>query len=246
MIRRHTWKPPFIGNSRASPRAVSGRSGAPRKRLVVSPAQLGGTRREVPGSDGLPQVRKDLGGPEHARKAAAVPRRTGRCAAGPAEYGESWIARSQISSRCKPPSTGKTSEPVPCPALVSRSCRRNLRGTGRCPVRAFKEMSGPPTFRSTRTTGTNAGSPTGRESYGDGGPVVVAGVTTCQGVRESRTQDEGGQVTGHQDREVRVMRNAEADLDALCGRVPQHGHWRARCSETGTAGSGRGPLEKMT
>ena len=25
------------------------------------------------------------------------------------------------------------------------------------------------------------GSPTGHESYGDGGPVVVAGVTTCQG-----------------------------------------------------------------
>jgi hypothetical protein len=103
---------------------------APRKRLVVSPAQLGGTRREVPGSDGLPQVRKDLGGPEHARKAAAVPRRTGRRVAGPAEYGESWIARSQISRRCKPPSTGKTSEPVLRPASVSLICRCNLRGAG--------------------------------------------------------------------------------------------------------------------
>lgn len=48
-----------------------------------------------------------------------------------------------------------------------------------------------------RTTGTNAGSPTGRESYGDGGLVVVAGVTTCQGGRESRLQGEGGQVTEH-------------------------------------------------
>jgi hypothetical protein len=120
-----------------------------------------------------------------------------RGAAGPVEYGESWIARCLISRRCKPPSTGKTSEPVPCPALVFRICRRNLRGAGRCPVRVFKEMSGPPTFRSTRTTGTNAGSPTGRESYGDGGLVVVAGVTTCQGVRENRKQGEGGQVTGH-------------------------------------------------
>src|SRR5690348_11677934 len=70
-------------------------------------------------------------------------------------------------------------------------------GRGRCPVRACKEMSWPPTFRSTRTPGTNAGSPTGRESYGDGGLVVVAGVTTCQGVRESRTQGEGGQVIRH-------------------------------------------------
>ena len=48
-----------------------------------------------------------------------------------------------------------------------------------------------------RTTGTNVGSPTGRESYGDGGLVVVAGVTPGQGGRESRPQGEGGQVIGH-------------------------------------------------
>jgi hypothetical protein len=41
------------------------------------------------------------------------------------------------------------------------------------------------------------GSPTGRESYGDGGPVVVAGVTPGQGGRESRPQGEGVQVIGH-------------------------------------------------
>ena len=34
-----------------------------------------------------------------------------------------------------------------------------------------------------RIAGTNAGSPTGREPYGDRGPVVVAGVMTCQGGR---------------------------------------------------------------
>ena len=48
-----------------------------------------------------------------------------------------------------------------------------------------------------RATGTNVGSPTGRESYGDGGLVVVVGVTSDQGGRESRPQGEGGQVTGH-------------------------------------------------
>jgi hypothetical protein len=48
-----------------------------------------------------------------------------------------------------------------------------------------------------RTTETNAGSPVGREPYGDGGLVVVAGVTTGQGGRESRLQGEGGQVIGH-------------------------------------------------
>jgi hypothetical protein len=40
------------------------------------------------------------------------------------------------------------------------------------------------------------GSPTGRESYGDGGLVVVAGVTPGQGGRERRPQGEGGQVIG--------------------------------------------------
>ena len=41
------------------------------------------------------------------------------------------------------------------------------------------------------------GSPKGREPYGDGGPVVVVGVTTRQGGRESRPQGEGGQVIGY-------------------------------------------------
>jgi transposase len=48
-----------------------------------------------------------------------------------------------------------------------------------------------------RTAETNAGSPVGREPYGDGGLTVVAGVTTGQGGRESRPQGEGGQVIGH-------------------------------------------------
>ena len=47
-----------------------------------------------------------------------------------------------------------------------------------------------------RMTGTNVGSSTGREPYGDGGLVVVVGVTPHQGVRESRTQGEGEQVVG--------------------------------------------------
>src|SRR5207244_795413 len=38
-----------------------------------------------------------------------------------------------------------------------------------------------------RTTRTNAGSPTGCEPQGDGVPVVVVGVTTHQGGRESRS-----------------------------------------------------------
>ena len=49
-----------------------------------------------------------------------------------------------------------------------------------------------------RTTRTNAGSPVGRESYGDGGLVVVAGVTTGQGDGNADSQGEGAQVTEHE------------------------------------------------
>jgi hypothetical protein len=59
-----------------------------------------------------------------------------------------------------------------------------------------------------RRTGTNAGSPTGRESPGDRGPVVVAGVTPRQGGRESRPQGEGGQAV-KDDRMPGGMRNAQ-------------------------------------
>ncbi|WP_206061040.1 DDE-type integrase/transposase/recombinase [Nonomuraea basaltis] len=46
------------------------------RRMVVSPVQPGGTRREVPGSDGLPSAERLMGtraGQEHARKPQAVP-----------------------------------------------------------------------------------------------------------------------------------------------------------------------------
>src|SRR5512132_3796019 len=64
-------------------------------------------------------------------------------------------------------------------------------------------------------TETNVGSPKGRKSYGDAGPVVVAGVKTCQGVRESRKQGEGGQVMDIKDCGVCVMQSAETVLGVL-------------------------------
>src|SRR5438128_561094 len=66
-----------------------------------------------------------------------------------------------------------------------------------------------------RTTRTNAGSPTGRESYGDGGLVVVAGVTPGRGGRESRPQGEAGQVNRTPDGSG-GMRNAECRNGAGC------------------------------
>ena len=53
------------------------------RRPVASPAQPGGTRREVLGSDGLPGSER-LREQEHARKPEAGPRRWGRRSGGPA------------------------------------------------------------------------------------------------------------------------------------------------------------------
>ena len=44
------------------------------------------------------------------------------------------------------------------------------------------------------TARTNVGSPTGREPYGDGVPVVVVGAASHRGGRENRSQGEGAQV----------------------------------------------------
>ena len=66
-----------------------------------------------------------------------------------------------------------------------------------------------------RTARTNVGSPTGREPYGDGGLVVVAGVTPGRGGRESRPQGEGGQVMWTR-KMLGGMRNAERRNGAEC------------------------------
>src|SRR3954471_22524381 len=77
-------------------------------------------------------------------------------------------------------------------------------------------MNGRPTSRSIRAAKTYHGSPTGREPHGDGVPVVVAGVTTCQGGRESRATGRRG--TGDRDVqrwEACGMQNAETVLDVI-------------------------------
>src|SRR5882757_3964345 len=68
-------------------------------------------------------------------------------------------------------------------------------------------------------TGTNAGSPKGREPYGDTGPVVVVRVTPHQGGRESRPQGQGGQVMRiFNGLGVCVMQSAETVVDILRAR----------------------------
>ena len=104
------------------------------------------------------------------------------------------ISQSPEDAKKRPPERHLL--PAPRCATASYKGCRNLRSMGRCPARAIKEMSGTPTSRLRRTTGTNAGSPAGRELHGDGVPIVVVGATTHQGGRESRPQGQGAQVAG--------------------------------------------------
>ena len=91
--------------------------------------------------------------------------------------------------KVQPTPAGKTSATGagPCRGIVM--CLRQSSGAQeRCLVRALKEMNGTPKSRLIRTAVVNVGSPKGRESYGDGVPVVIGGVTSAQsGDRESRT-----------------------------------------------------------
>src|SRR5450755_3225318 len=67
-------------------------------------------------------------------------------------------------------------------------------------------------------TRANMGSPKGREPYGDRVPVVVAGVTTCQGGREGRPQGQGAQVIGYYDRKACGMQSADSVMGVLRDR----------------------------
>ena len=79
-----------------------------------------------------------------------------------------------------------------------RRSRLNLRVDGQCSTRARKEPNAAPTSRSDVKHCGNAGSPTGRESYGDGAIVVVR-------AEESSVHGEGWQVTTR-DRQRRYAR----------------------------------------
>ena len=59
----------------------------------------------------------------------------------------------------------------------------------------------------------NSGWPTGRESYGHGVLIVVDGVTSIQGERESHLQGEGGQVGEFLENISEEKRNATNDTD---------------------------------
>lgn len=69
----------------------------------------------------------------------------------------------------------------------SFTCSGNIPARHRMPTRHLKEANGEPNPTFYVQLARNTGSPKGRESYGDGAPIVVRG-------RESRLHGEGGQV----------------------------------------------------
>jgi hypothetical protein len=118
------------------------------RRLVVSPTQLGGTRREVPGSGWLTRRRKVKG-------TRACQKTSDRVQAYEAMRWETRVIWRKLN--CLQPNPQETQlsrpperrlKPVPRPATVMKFSRRNLRDAERCPTRVFKGMNGPPTSRS--------------------------------------------------------------------------------------------------
>jgi hypothetical protein len=79
----------------------------------------------------------------------------------------------------------------------SRRVREGARGNGALPPPRLWPTSAGAYVTLGRTTGTNAGSPTGREPHGHGVLIVVVELTIHQGGRESRPQGEGAQATGY-------------------------------------------------
>lgn len=60
-------------------------------------------------------------------------------------------------------------------------------------MRSLTLRTGTLTHPDNVTYDCTAGSPTGREAYGDGDSIVVGGVTTTQGDWESQSQGKGSQ-----------------------------------------------------
>ena len=189
--------------SRRSPSGWAGRrrrsratSNAPRGALLYprrSREGLGG------GSLGLmaycdPKGERDKRMPEKRRSSPGV---RGGASRDPRDMAKAGLPDIPIPRRRKGQSAGKTPETgaTLCGGIVEGSPQPPERGA--LPSEGNQGDEWDAYVVLGRITGTNAGSPAGREPHGDGVPIVVVRVTPHQGGRESRPQGEGAQVTGH-------------------------------------------------
>ena len=92
---------------------------------------------------------------------------------GPRDMAKAGLPDIPISSRCNETSAGKIPETgaMLCIDIVERSMQPSERGA--MPSEGIQGDEWDAYVTLERTTRTNVGSPTGRESYGDGVPVVV-------------------------------------------------------------------------
>ena len=161
--------------------------------VLESLVQPGEVRRKTSGPSNLPDVER-LTGQEHVGAEETLEDAYRVVLRGPRD-----MVKAKLPEPQSPAVQATHSRPQRLTAVPSRAGHHDFRGAyppldGRLVANQFKGTNGAPTSRSNVHHRRNAGSPTGREPYGDGVPVVVAGVTTAQGARESRAQGEGGQV----------------------------------------------------
>jgi hypothetical protein len=134
------------------------------RRLVVSPAQLGGTRREVPGSDGLPNVERLIGDksmPGNQWPGSGV--RDGALG-DPRDMAKAGLPESQSPGDGSSHPPERHLKPVPalrCPVEIGSS---QPSGPGAMPSEGIEGDEWGAYVTLVRMTRTNVGSPTGRES----------------------------------------------------------------------------------
>ena len=135
------------------------------RRFAVSPAQPGGTRREVLGSPDLPRGESPMGN-------RACQGRGGRLEASRAEYRKIRTIWPKLDCLKPIPNDESEHPPEMMPETGGAPCSGMIRGTGqppggRCPpARRVKGMSGPPTSRSIRTAKTEFGITYGARALG--------------------------------------------------------------------------------
>jgi hypothetical protein len=123
------------------------------------------------------------------------------CWEGPRDMAKAGLPEPQSPGGVKLSPAGKTPETGAGSAVALLSGHRILRDAGAISSEDIEGDEWGAYVTLLSTTGTNAGSPTGREPYGDTAPVVVVGVTTGQGDGNTDSQGKGAQVTGHQQAE---------------------------------------------
>jgi hypothetical protein len=141
-----------------------------------------------------PKGERDKRMPEKRRSSPGV---RGGASRDPRDMAKAGLPDIPIPRRRKSPSAGKTPETgaMLCGGIVEGSPQPPERGA--LPSEGNQGDEWDAYVVLGRMTGTNAGSPAGREPHGDGVPIVVVRFTPHRGGRESRPQGEGAQVAGH-------------------------------------------------